>query len=148
MVAALRKRCGRNGKKRRSYRKHVSAHKRSMTSLRVNVLETVFVPLITELLSLAKGPLKLSASNWSRILFFPQICEAPSTSQVWLDHSWNKFARHQSGRCEHQFWGTAGGRSLCANGRRRRLAQTEKQTPHKQSSLAMAIALEGWTAIW
>jgi hypothetical protein len=22
-----------------------------------------------------------------------------------------------------------------------------KQTPHKQSSLAMAIALEGWTAI-
>ena len=35
----------------------------SMTSLRVNFLETVFVPLITELLSLAKEPLELSASD-------------------------------------------------------------------------------------
>ena len=46
-----------------------------MTLLRVNFRGTVFVPLDHWLLSLAKEPVKLSASDWSRILSFPQICK-------------------------------------------------------------------------
>jgi hypothetical protein len=54
-VNALRKRCGRNGKEcRDSYRKEVRIST-SITSLRLNFPQTVFVPLITELLSLAQA---------------------------------------------------------------------------------------------
>ena len=90
--STLRKRGGRNGKEcRGSHRKDVSAHKHlhdiiaRKLPLRVNFPKTVFVPLITELLSLAQA-------HWN------------STPAIRTFQFLTEFARHQCAGCEQRFF--------------------------------------------
>ena len=101
-----------------------------MTSLRVNVLETVFVPLITELLSLAKGPLNSAPAIDREFYFSQQICEGeiflplPRYGSIIPE----KICEASVHRLRTSILGTPGAlESFCVTRRRRKLAQTRNK---------------------